>query len=78
MTPTLTALARRVLAPTAPVPDLSDPCWIGWVLDEAARRGCWACVSTAGDWAVTRPGFSRAGQKGTPAEAAAAILEAMQ
>ena len=57
-------------------PATTDPSYVGWVLDEAVRRGCWACVSTSGDWSVTRPGFSRAGKKGTHAEAATAILEA--
>lgn len=58
-------------------PATTDPSYVGRVLDEAVRRGFWACVSSSGDWSVTRPGFSRTGKKGTPASAAAAILEAM-
>lgn len=58
-------------------PATTDPSYVGWTLAEAERRGYWACVSTSGDWSVTRPGFSRTGKKGTPAEAATAILEAM-
>ena len=66
------------LSVVAMTPDTTDPSQVGWVLDEAARRGFWACLSTSGDWSVTRPGFARTGKKGTPAEAATAILEAMR
>jgi hypothetical protein len=59
------------------VPLLSDRSWVGLVLEEAARRGFWACLPTGGDWSVTRPGFSRTGGPGwSRSEALAAMLEA--
>lgn len=60
------------------LPLLSEPCWTGWILEEAVRRGFWACLSTGGDWSVTRPGFSRTGERGTRAETLVAMLEAMR
>lgn len=60
----------------ATVPLFSDRSWVGWVLAEVERRGFWACLSTRGDWAVTRHGFSRSGGPGNRPEALVAMLEA--
>lgn len=58
------------------LPWLSDPSWVGWTLAEAERRGYWACVSTKGDWAATRPGFSVTGGPGDIPSALVAMLKA--